>query len=542
MTVSTRFAIGPPFATTRHTAERGHAANSPQYRGLVTSPLFPAPLRAGVVVVLLAVAACAAPVDDVTTARIDPIADTTPPATDTPVETATEPSTTASDDPPAPVELFTGLGDQLFPELGAPGVDVQRYDVVLDVDVEAGAFDAEVGLTVAVDLGLDQLALDARDFDVDSVTIDERPAAFEQTLDELIIDLPLDRAEVVTASVVYSAVPDGGLSPVGLPAGWFPTEGGAYVLNEPDGARSWLPSNDHPSDKATWRFEITAPGARTVSANGTLVQTGSDTEPWVWESTDPMTTYLVHLVIGDYELVEGEPVVLADGRVLPVTNLVPAGTAADHEIYFEQTAPQIAYFEEFFGPYPLSEYGLAFVDSPPGLAMETQGRSLFAARDFARGDLGFIQQLLLAHELAHQWFGNVVSPATWSDLWLNESFATYAQWMWLDHADVAPLDGQAGAALRGRQDGTEATGAPSVPNLFGFETYDGGAVVVHALRLELGDDDFFALLQRWLVDNANTSQSTGDFIALAEDVAGRELSTFFDDWLYATDLPDEFPG
>ena len=440
------------------------------------------------------------------------------------------------------VEFATGLGDELFPALGAPGVDVLSYDVVLDVDVVAGAFDAQIDIVVAVDSGLNRLALDARDFDVDLVEVDGMTANFEQTADELLIDLPADRAEQITAIIRYSAAPDGGLSPVGLPAGWFPTEDGAYVLNEPDGARTWLPSNDHPSDKATWRFEISAPGARTVSANGTLVQTGSDTEPWVWESNDPMTTYLVHLVIGDYELIEADPVELADGRLLPLTHLVPVGTAEQHQVYFDQTAPQLVYFEELFGPYPLSEYGLAFVDSPPGLAMETQGRSLFAASDFESGTLDFFQHLLLAHELAHQWFGNIVSPAEWTDLWLNESFATYSQWMWLDEVGLAPIEGQAGGALRARQDGTESTGAPSVSNLFGFETYDGGAVIVHALRLELGDELFFPLLQRWLADNAGTSQSTEAFIAHAEEEAGRDLATFFDDWLFATDLPDEFPA
>jgi aminopeptidase N len=492
--------------------------------------------------IALALAACSAEADDVSTERVDPI-----PASTSSVDTTPDVApTTTSNTVPAPgsgtLEFGTGLGDELFPELGAPGVDVVTYDVMLDVDVVAGAFDAQIDIVVAVDLDLDRLALDARDFDVDSVDIDGAAAIFEQTTDELVIDLPANRSEEVTARIVYSAAPDGGFSPVGLPAGWFPTEDGAYVLNEPDGARTWLPSNDHPSDKATWRFEITAPGARAVSANGTLVQTGSDTEPWVWESNDPMTTYLVHLVIGDYELIEADPVELADGRMLPLTHLVPAGTAEQHQIYFDQTAPQLAYFEEFFGPYPLSEYGLAFVDSPPGLAMETQGRSLFSAGDFNFGILDFFQHLLLAHELAHQWFGNIVSPATWTDLWLNESFATYAQWMWLDEIDLSSLEAEADGALRARQNGTEATGAPSVPNLFGFETYDGGAVIVHALRLELGDDVFFALVQRWLADNAGTSQSTESFIALAEQEAGRDLTSFFDDWLYATDLPDDFPS
>jgi len=502
-------------------------------------------------------AACAADSGDVSSERADtiPAPAPTPASTlpaepeasvDEPVPSATETATTVpatTTDPAAePVEFSKGLDDRLFPELGAPGVDVISYDVALDVDVVGDTFDAMIEITTAVAPNLSQLSLDAIGFDVDTVLVDGAAAVFEQSFEELVIDLPANRDDVVVATVNYSASPDGGTSAVGLPVGWFPTEGGAYVLNEPDGARTWLPSNDHPSDKALWRFEVTAPEADVVSANGTLIQRGGATEAWIWESVDPMSTYLVHLVIGDYELIEDASIALESGTDLPITHLVPSGTADVHRVFFEQTAPQLAFFEERFGPYPLSEYGLAFIDSPPGLAMETQGRSLFAAADFRRGELGFIQHLLLAHELAHQWFGNTVSPATWSDLWLNESFATYAQWLWLDEVDQAVLESQAEVALQARQNGRQSTGEPSVSNLFGFETYDGGAVIVHALRLELGDGAFFALLRGWLTENAGSSQTTAAFIERAEQEAGRDLTGFFEAWLYAVDPPDEFPS
>ena len=505
----------------------------------------PARRAAFLLSVALFVAACAAESGDISSERSDTIPAPVPTATSEPeasIDEPTPPAPTTTSPVVDPVEFGTGLDDRLFPELGAPGVDVVSYDVVLDVDVAAGAFDATVDITTAVALDLTQLALDATGFDVDTVLINGSAATFEQSFEELVIDLPADRNDIVVASVIYSAAPDGGASPAGLPVGWFPTEGGAYVLNEPDGARAWLPSNDHPSDKAVWRFEVTAPDAAVVSANGTLLQRGGGDEAWIWESDDPMSTYLVHLVIGDYELIEDDPIELESGADIPITHLVPSGTADEHQVFFDQTAPQLAFFEERFGPYPLNEYGLAFVDSPSGLAMETQGRSLFAAADFRRGELGAIQHLLLAHELAHQWFGNTVSPATWSDLWLNEGFSTYAQWLWLDEVDQALLEAQAEGALRARQNGRQSTGEPSVSNLFGFETYEGGAAIVHALRLELGDDAFFALLQGWLAENAGTSQTTAAFIERAEEEAGRDLTDFFDAWLFAPDLPDEFPS
>jgi aminopeptidase N len=225
-----------------------------------------------------------------------------------------------------------------------------------------------------------------------------------------------------------------------------------------------------------------------------------------------------------------------------LTNVAFSDDVSRMQPYFNETAGQIEFFEPFFGPYPLDLYGLAFVDSVSGLAMEHQGRSLFARDDFPGGEPDPIAQLLLAHELAHQWFGNAVTPADWSDLWLNESFATYAQWMWLEHEGLTTVEREARANLRQRQTPTEPTGEPSRGNLFGYERYDGGAVVVHALRGELGEEAFFTLLQRWVAENNGTSRTTADFIALAEQVAGRSLTEFFDAWLYSPSVPPAYPG
>ena len=185
---------------------------------------------------------------------------------------------------------------------------------------------------------------------------------------------------------------------------------------------------------------------------------GADGTTWVWEQDEPMATYLVQVLIGPYYVLDGGAageVPLVQRRASPTTSSRCSRTSTHGR-------RQIAFFEPTFGPYPLDRYGLAFVDSVPGLAMEHQGRSLFSREDFPGGTPDPIAQLLLSHELAHQWFGNAVTPADWSDLWLNESFATYAQWLWLDHIGLTTARArgrrQPGSSARRRP---EPTGEPS---------------------------------------------------------------------------------
>ncbi len=456
--------------------------------------------------------------------------------------TSSTPATPATSEaaPPGGRAASTGVGDPLFPDLGSSDVDVLAYDVRLEIDAQGDSIRGAVTVDAVVTDGVGQLALDADGLDVSSVTVDGVDASFTTGPGELLIELPADREPTVTAVVSYAATPE----PVGLGelgAGWYPTPGGSYVLNEPAGAHTWMPSNDHPSDKAQWRFELQVPDGLAAIANGELEQRGDGSNPWIWSQSEPMSTYLAQLIVGRYELIEDDPYVSVDGDVIPLLHALPAGSGDRYAQLLAVNDEQLPFFEGLFGPYPLERYGLAFVDDfPRGLAMETQGRSMFEA---AVADASaYEQHLVLAHELAHQWFGDAVSPAEWDDIWLNESFATYAQWLWSEEAGFAPVDQVASASLRARQNGSEATGSPTAGNLFGFESYDGGAVILHALRLTIGDDVFFDLLRTWVDTYAGTAQSTETFIALAEDVSGRDLGAFFDDWLYATDLPDAFPA
>ena len=433
------------------------------------------------------------------------------------------------------------MGDVLFPDLGNPGIDVDHYDVTVRFDRKSSEIAGTVALRITATERLDAFTLDAVGLDVGSVSVDGLDAEFVVDDPELRITppAPLGAGESFDVVVTYTAKANTGTISAGVSAGWFDTDNGSFVLNEPDGARNWLPSNDHPSDKATYHFTITVPAGVSAVANGSLVShdTTSEGEVWVWDQPEPMTTYLIQLLTGPLEIVTGSA-----PNGVAMTSALQAGDQSLMQPFLDATAAQLDYFDEWFGPYPFESYGIAMTDGYIGGAMEEQGRSLFSRSDFASGEVGANTDLLLAHELVHQWFGDGVSPADWSDIWLNESFATYGQWMWLEHQGYGTVDEQADQSLVQRRGSSEATGAPSVEGLFGFEVYDGGAVVLQALRKTVGDEVFFATLRHWVQDNLDTSRTSRDFIELASKEAGRDLTDLFDTWLYSAQIPETFPS
>lgn len=428
--------------------------------------------------------------------------------------------------------LPTSIEDSLYPDLGAAGLDVTHYDVELAVDDELAA-SGTVTMSIAATEDLSRVAVDARSLAVKAVTLDGDEVDFTHDEPELLVTPD----EVITAgarfelAVTYVDDPEVRAEADQLGPGWIRADGYAYTLNEPEAGRDWLPSLDHPSDKATWRFSITPPPGAIAVANGipTVRPIEGDDGPWVWEVTDPMATYLVQVLVGDLTLVE-----TTSASGVDLISAVLRDEADAHRSFIDQIGAQLAFFEDTFGPYPFPSYGVAIIDEERGLAIEHQTRSLFTA-DTVGSDAA-------AHELAHQWFGDAVTPARWGDIWLAESLATYGQWLWSDHVGERSVDEAAADALmRRRADGGPATSDPTVEELFGFNVYDGGALVVHALRREMGDDDFFALLRRWLAEYAGTSQRTAAFTDVASEVAGRDLRSFFDAWLHAEDLPDALP-
>jgi aminopeptidase N len=455
--------------------------------------------------------------------------------TNTPTIAPTNTTTTAES---GALSRSTSAGDRRHPELGSADIDVEHYGVVLTYEPSTERFTGTATVTGVLLAATDRIALDSDGPAVTSVLIEGGPAAFVQEDRELLVSLPAPRAagDPFRIEVAFTSDISGGDG--FLDAGIFPAyeHPGVWAVNEPDGVSTWMPVSDHPTDKAAWTFEVTVPDGLTAVANGAFlgsVPAGGGTT-WTWGQSEPMASYLVTMLIGPYEIRDGG----TSSTGVDLVHVVLDDRIDTLDPYLAVTDEQLEFFADRFGPYPFDRYGLALADSVPGLAMETQGLSLFSATDLD-GSLGYIQHLLLAHELAHQWFGNAVSPAQWDDIWLNEGFATYAEWMWLDHVGLQPLDGAAADALRALDGGGGPVRRPA--ELFSDVSYRGGAVALEALRRIVGDEAFIAGLRAWVQDRIDGVGTTDEFVASMERLTGVQLDEWEAAWLDSGVLPDALP-
>ena len=429
-----------------------------------------------------------------------------------------------------------GIGDPYFPQLGNGGYDVQHYTIALNVDPIANTVTGSTTITANATETLSSFNLDFLGLAVDSVTVNEVEATYSRSDSELTITpaVPLETNQPFNAIVQYHGTPEtitsGGLSGMG----WSHGESGAInVWGEPDAASTWFPSNNHPRDKATYRFEITVPKPWMVAATGTLKETkeNGNKNTYIWEMDEPMATYLASISIDQYDLVtQNGP------HEINIRDYFPADYLASDRAQFADLPAMINFLEGLFGPYPFTEYGVV-IATDDGLcashpiALEAQTMSIHCPT------ASMTSQYTIVHELAHMWFGDSVSLKNWKDVWLKEGFATYASWLWASKDDPGILSEIASQARENFRDSKASIAEPNPQNLYTNESYTGGALVLYALQQEVGDDTFFKILQTYADRYKYGNASTDDFIAVANEVSGKDLKPFFDAWLFSPTLP-----
>lgn len=426
----------------------------------------------------------------------------------------------------------SGLGDDYFPNYGNSGYDVDRYNINVDYQPQGDLLNGTTTITAKATQDLRRFNLDFA-LKVRSVTVNGKAATFDQSdPHELVVTpkKPLRNGDPMVVKVDYFGVPSAvtvnGINP------WIKTPDGAIALGEPEISAWWFPANDHPKDKAKYDITIKVPSGVEAISGGQLVSRTltPQGDTWQWRQDKPMTTYLAFMAIGQFEVTQS-----TTARGLPMINAVATGNdprilAAKAD--FARTGEVLDFLSSQFGPYPFDATGNVAPAADFGYALETQTRPVYTRGFWRRGsNMGVV-----VHEHAHQWWGDSVAVEYWNDIYVNEAFATYSEWLWSENQG----QGTAQQLLQQTYDSYAASdpfwqvsiGDPGADKVFDNAVYDRGAMSLQALRNRVGSPAFWQILRTWQAEKANGNGSTEEFIALAKKLSGENLDGFFQAWLY----------
>ncbi|WP_436526893.1 M1 family metallopeptidase [Actinoplanes sp. HUAS TT8] len=433
----------------------------------------------------------------------------------------------------------TTVADKLYPEHGNAGLDVLQYDLKLDWNPTKKILTGTATLRIRPTAAASEIKLDFANLSVDKVTVDDAPATGTLAKQKLTVPAQLVADQPVTLVVDYHGTP----KQVAFPShrtdakeglGLRPAaNGGLWTMQEPWGAMTWYPANELVSDKAMYDIAITVPTGWVAAANGTPGPVEGNT--YRYTSTVPTAAYLTTLAVDKYKKVTqaGPHGVKLTYFVMPKTD--------DKLLPVLKKSPQLlTWLEERLGKYPF-ETGGALLNGSVS-AMETQqmlsiGRSLVGKG--TKDDLSYVEETLV-HEYAHQWFGDTVTPSTWTDLWLNEGFAQYLQYLYeqklykFGDAELETFLRKRDAELR------KSVGPPGKPKAANFaesNVYVCGAAMLKELNDALGDKKFFALMTAWVAEHKDTNQDRAAFIAFVNQNTGKDFSKLINTWLDSKTTP-----
>ena len=466
-----------------------------------------------------------------------PSTSTSPPTTAPPTTGATPapvPTGPDPDDPALDVALSEPAEDSYYPEVGDPGVDALRYDLALSWTPETRTLE---GVTTLVfrstgDAETFQLDLGAA-LEVSAVTVDGADAPFEHQAQTLVMSSPVVEDERYVVEIRYAGTPE----PVAAPTtrGDFSTtgftitpSGETWTMQEPYGAHTWYPVNDHPSDKALYDFTLSVPSPWVGVANGELTQRADEagTTTTRWRLAEPAAPYLTTVAFGDYSSTSNT----SDSGV-EIGYWVPSDSP-ELARRLEAAADGLDWLEERLGPYPFDTLGFVLVDSQSG--METQTMVTLGKTDYA------LSEPVLVHEMAHQWYGDQVTPDDWRDVWMNEGMAMYLQAMWEAEDAGTSIDAQMDLYAAAEAGFRAESGPPAAYDVGEFgegNIYYGPALMWQELRERVGDDAFFSLVREWPRARDNQNAGRDDYWAWLEEETGEELTAFLDAWLLGETTP-----
>lgn len=425
------------------------------------------------------------------------------------------------------------VADPYFPRNGDLRYAVRHYDLQLSYQPDNNQLRGRAVIDVVTACELSELRLDLYALRVTKVQVDGGGVAkYVQGAHGLRLRL----RRVVPAGHELRIVVSYQGRPLPVPddsdqTGWEELADGVLVAGQTNGAPSWFPCNDRPSDKASYRFELTVPSAYHVVANGTLTgrRRAASTTTWVYEQPEPMATYLATVQIGRY----GQDVV--EGAFVPVYAVLPDALRPHYGSAFGRQPEMLEFFARLFGPYPFAAYTVVVTPDELEIPLEAQGMSVFGS-NFLTG--GWDNVRLVAHELSHQWFGNCLTVGSWRDIWLHEGFACYCEWLWSEESGGRSADERARdhwSKLAAKPQDL-LLGDPGPGDMFDDRVYKRGALLLHAIRLTVGDDSFFGLLREWVVRNRYGTVTSEMFETLAAEVADVRAD-LFTDWLRRLPLP-----
>lgn len=419
----------------------------------------------------------------------------------------------------------------------AHGFDVTHYDVTMTVDDQAQSLTGQVVATVTAEEAMTEVHYELEALDVDAVLVNGAAASYQHQDGVITIQLgQVSAGQSFTTSVSYSGIPVHSTGTYEL--GMFFSANGIFTVSDPNASRYWWPCYDHPWDKAETDLHITVRDDWMVAANGirtSIEDLGNGTKTHHWDGQNPIATYLVAFVARNYQEINDQ------WNGIPIQHFASPSIYANAVEDLSNYPQMMQVYSDVYGMYPFEKAGNAITNFATYGAMEHQTMVTLGS-NLITGNHGY--ETVVAHELAHHWFGDCLTPLTWKDVWLSEGFAVYSEAVWIEATQgyQAMIDYVIGNIqnyyLNWAGSSVNTIYDPASNAIFVPTTYEKAASILHMLRLMMGDDVFFSMLNTYFETYKNGNVITQDFQDVCEAESGLDLDQFFAQWIYSPGTPN----